>query len=77
MGVCERNMRSRGGDGVSRARDDRLTFQGCLGAVRLNFLWTGPGVAGLLACLCSNAWGKRREANKFGARAMAGPGDWA
>lgn len=64
--------------GVSRARNDRLTFQGRLGVLRLNFLWTGPGVAGLLACLLvQESMGKKARSDKFGARAMAGPGDWA
>jgi hypothetical protein len=47
------------GEGVSRARDDRLAFkagiQGRLGAVTIEFSVTGPGVAGLLALLACAA----------------------
>jgi hypothetical protein len=42
-----------GGDGVSRARDDRLTFQGRLGGVTIEFSVDGAWrcwLAGLLAC---------------------------
>ena len=51
MAVCEKeHATTGGGDGVSRARDDRLTFQGRLGAVTIEFSVDGA-VAGLLACL--------------------------
>lgn len=65
-------------DGVSRAPDDRLPFKAASGCYDRIFCGTGPGVAGLLACLlvAAKAWGRARN-DKFGARAMAGLDDWA
>ena len=63
---------------MSRARDDRLTFQGRLGAVTIEFSVDGAWrcwLAGLLAC--AGKHGGKARSDKFGARAMAGPGDWA
>jgi hypothetical protein len=51
------------GDGVSRALDDRLAFKAASGCYNRIFCGTGPGVAGLLACLLvQQKHGGRREA---------------
>jgi hypothetical protein len=44
-------------DGVSRAPDDRLLFKAASGCYDRIFCGTGPGVAGLLACLLVAAKG--------------------
>jgi hypothetical protein len=52
--LCEKeHATTGGGDGVSRARDDRLTFQDRLGADTIEFSVDGAWrcwLAGLLAC---------------------------
>jgi hypothetical protein len=57
---AKRNMRPRDKMGVSRAPDDRLAFKAASGCYDRIFCGTGPGVAGLLACLLvqPKAWGK-------------------